>query len=114
MTGSSLAVTAAGSVSRVLRLQYSGSNVVDGNGDQLRFKDISVGNSVPDVIDGSGRSTHQALFGNAGDDVITGGSGHDLIVGGTGNDILSSGCFWCCKAMLRGGVTDTGGKVFLH
>ena len=92
MTSGGLTVGySAGQLSGVLRLVYSGSNVVDQEGDQLRFKDISVGTSAAETIDGSGRSAAQALFGNAGNDVIVGGSGDDLLVGGAGNDNLTGG-----------------------
>jgi Ca2+-binding RTX toxin-like protein len=92
MTGTGLTVGYnAGQLSGVLRLVYSGTAITDQEGDQLRFKDISVGTSAAETIDGSGRSAHQALFGNAGNDVIIGGSGDDLLVGGAGNDNLTGG-----------------------
>jgi hypothetical protein len=93
MTASGLTVGYNGSatLSGVLRLQYSGSQLVDNQGDQLRFKDISLGTSSADIINGAGRSTNQALIGNAGNDVITGGSGDDLLIGGLGNDTLKGG-----------------------
>lgn len=75
----------------VLRLQYSGANVVDPEGDQLRYKDISVGTSAGETLDGAARTGAQAMFGNAGNDLIYGGAGHDLIVGGAGNDNLTGG-----------------------
>lgn len=81
----------AGELSGVLRLVYSGSNVVDQEGDQLRFKDISVSTSAAEAMDGSGRSDAQAFFGNGGNDTITGGSGDDLLLGGAGNDSLTGG-----------------------
>lgn len=81
----------AGQLSGVLRLVYSGSNVVDQEGDQLRFKDISVGTNAAETINGSAQSNAQALLGNAGNDSITGGSGDDLLVGGAGNDSLTGG-----------------------
>jgi Ca2+-binding RTX toxin-like protein len=93
MTASGLTVGYNGSatLSGVLRLQYFGSQLVDNQGDQLRFKDISLGTSSADIINGAGRSTNQALIGNAGNDVITGGSGDDLLIGGLGNDTLKGG-----------------------
>jgi hypothetical protein len=92
MTASGLTVGySGGQLSGVLRLQYSGTQLVDLQGDQLRFKDISLGTSSADTLDGSARSTHQALIGNAGNDVISGGSGDDLIMGGAGNDNLMGG-----------------------
>jgi Ca2+-binding RTX toxin-like protein len=92
MTANSLTVVySGGELSGVLRLQYRGADLVDEEGDQLRFKDISLGTSGADTIDGSARGTHQALVGNAGNDVITGGSGDDLLMGGAGNDSLTGG-----------------------
>ena len=64
---------------------------MDEEGDQLRFKDISLGTNAADTLNGSARSTPQALVGNAGNDVITGGSGDDLLMGGAGNDNLTGG-----------------------
>ena len=92
MTANSLTVVySGGELSGVLRLQYSGADLVDEEGDPLRFTDISLGTSGADTIDGSARGTHQALVGNAGNDVITGGSGDDLLMGGAGNDNLTGG-----------------------
>jgi Ca2+-binding RTX toxin-like protein len=92
MTASALTVGfSSGALSGVLTLQNNGSQLVDLQGDQVRFKDISVGSAAADTLDGSGRSTHQALIGNAGTDVITGGSGDDLMIGGIGDDILTGG-----------------------
>jgi Ca2+-binding RTX toxin-like protein len=92
MTASGLTVGYnGGALSGVLRLQCSGTQLVDNQGDQLRFKDISLGTSSADIINGAGRGTNQALIGNAGNDVITGGIGDDLLMGGFGNDFLSGG-----------------------
>jgi Ca2+-binding RTX toxin-like protein len=90
MTASGLSLGySGGALSGVLRVQYSGSNVLDTEGDQLRYKDISVGSGNADTLDASARSTDQALFGNSGNDLIQGGSGNDLIAGGPGNDNLT-------------------------
>jgi Ca2+-binding RTX toxin-like protein len=80
-----------GQLTGVLRLQYSGNQVQDLNRDELRYKDFSLGTSSADTIDGSGRSSHQVLLGNAGNDVLSGGSGDDLLTGGAGNDNLTGG-----------------------
>jgi hypothetical protein len=89
--GMGLSVTVNGQLSGVLRLQYGGTQLVDLQGDQLRFKDISLGTSAANNINGSTRSSAQALMGGAGGDVISGGSGEDLLIGGLGNDNLTGG-----------------------
>jgi Ca2+-binding RTX toxin-like protein len=92
MSSSGLTVSySGGALTGVVRLQYSGSNLVDPEGDQLRYKDISVGTSAGETLDGAARTGDQAIFGNAGNDLIYGGSGNDLIVGGAGNDNLTGG-----------------------
>jgi Ca2+-binding RTX toxin-like protein len=74
-----------------VRLQYSGTQLVDLQGDQVRFKDISLGSATADTITASAGTTPQALIGNAGTDVIIGGLGDDLIIGGLGDDNLTGG-----------------------
>ena len=91
LTGRNLSIGYSGSLAGVVKVDYSGTALTDTNGDQLRYKSISVGATSADSINGSGTSTPQALFGNAGNDNITGGSGLDLLVGGAGNDILAGG-----------------------
>jgi Ca2+-binding RTX toxin-like protein len=92
MSSSGLTVSySGGALTGVVRLQYSGTNLVDPEGDQLRYKDISVGTSAGETLDGAARTGDQAIFGNAGNDLIYGGSGNDLIVGGAGNDNLTGG-----------------------
>jgi Ca2+-binding RTX toxin-like protein len=84
-------VYSGGQLTGVLRLQYSGTQVRDSQRDELRHKDISLGTSGADIIDGSSRGANQALLGHAGNDVLTGGSGDDLLIGGAGNDNLTGG-----------------------
>jgi hypothetical protein len=78
-------------LSGVLRVENNSAALVDGQRDQLRYKDMSIGTSTPDTIDGSARTTDQALFGGAGNDTIKGGSGSDLLMGQAGNDVLTGG-----------------------
>lgn len=80
-----------GALSGVLNVQYNGTGLVDAQGDVLRYKNISIGTTVADSMDGSARSVDQALFAGTGNDIVKGGSGADLIVGGYGNDQLTGG-----------------------
>jgi Ca2+-binding RTX toxin-like protein len=91
LLGSSLSVGYNGSLSGVVKVDYSGTNLTDLNGDQLRYKSLSVGTASADSINTSASTAAQALFGNAGNDTLMGGSGSDLLVGGVGNDTLTGG-----------------------
>lgn len=50
-----------------------------------------VGSFAGDVIDRSGQSQGEIIFGLAGNDTIFGGSGNDRISGGSGNDTIHGG-----------------------
>jgi Ca2+-binding RTX toxin-like protein len=92
MTSNSLSVTyGAAALSGVLQVTYNGTALSDLQGDQIRYKDMSIGTNTLDTIDGSARNTDQALFGGAGNDTIKGGTGSDLLMGQAGNDVLTGG-----------------------
>jgi Ca2+-binding RTX toxin-like protein len=87
-----LSLTVGSTLSGAVRVQFSGTNIKDAEGDDIRYKDWSVGGEGNDVINhGAGVTAPQALFGNKGADVLTGGSGSDLIMGMADNDNLTGG-----------------------
>jgi Ca2+-binding RTX toxin-like protein len=90
-TSNGLSLAYSGNLSGVVRVIYQGNALTDGQGDQIRYKDISIGTSGADAMDGSTLTTDQALFGGRGNDAIKGGSGDDLLMGQSGNDVLTGG-----------------------
>jgi len=88
-----LSFTGASALSGVVRLVNSDPGAITDpvTGLGLRYRDVSVGSANGETIDGSSRSSTQALFGGGGDDRLIGGSGSDLLEGGPGNNTLTGG-----------------------
>jgi Ca2+-binding RTX toxin-like protein len=91
LSGKTLSITCNTALAGVVQVRYTGTDLTDLDGAQLRYKSISVGTVNDDNVNGSASSAEQALFGNSGNDTVVGGSGADLLVGGTGNDMLTGG-----------------------
>ena len=80
-----------GALAGVLRVQYNGTDIKDLQGDELRYKNMTLGTSNADSMDDSASTVARALFGGNGNDNIKGGSGSDFVMGQAGNDVLSGG-----------------------
>ncbi|MFJ2715170.1 type I secretion C-terminal target domain-containing protein [Pseudomonas sp. NPDC087346] len=89
--GTSLTLTSASAISGVLTLDYTGTGLVNGAGEGVRYNHVMIGTAAVDIVNGNASSVAQALFGREGNDTVIGGSGSDLIVGGGGNDTLTGG-----------------------
>ena len=83
-----MTVNTSSSLTGAVRLEYTGTGIVDAEGDQLRYKDISLGSNGVDVLDFSASTVAVALIGNNGNDQLTGSAFSDLLMGSAGNDTL--------------------------